>query len=154
MLKFSGCYTALITPMTSNRQVDYEGLRQLVDFQMKQGVKGILAIGTTGESPTLDWNEHNKVTERIHEHVVGKALTIAGTGSNSTQEAMEATLHAQHLGVKSVLLVDPYYNGPSSMEIRREYIEPIAKKFPVPAELMICGRAPLQLMKFLPKRFH
>jgi 4-hydroxy-tetrahydrodipicolinate synthase len=130
MDRYSGCYTALITPMTSNRQVDYDGLRQLVDFQIKGGVKGILAVGTTGESPTLDWNEHNHVIREVYEYSTEKCLTIAGTGSNSTQEAMEATLHAQHLGVKSVLLVDPYYNGPSSMEIRREYIEPIARQFP------------------------
>jgi 4-hydroxy-tetrahydrodipicolinate synthase len=130
MVRFSGCYTALITPMTSKRQIDYDGLRQLVDFQIQNGVKGILAVGTTGESPTLDWNEHNHVIREVFEHSSEKSLTIAGTGSNSTQEAMEGTLHAQHLGVKSVLLVDPYYNGPSSMEIRREYIEPIASKFP------------------------
>ena len=130
MVRFSGCYTALVTPMTRDRQVDYDGLGQLVDFQIENGVKGILAVGTTGESPTLDWNEHNHVIRQVYEVSSEKSLTIAGTGSNSTQEAMEATLHAQHLGVKSVLLVDPYYNGPSSMEIRREYIEPIAKKFP------------------------
>ena len=129
MVRFSGCYTALITPMTSNRQVDYEGLCKLVNFQINEGVQGLLAVGTTGESPTLDWNEHNNVIKQIFEYSSGKGLTIAGTGSNSTQEAMEATLHAQHLGVKCVLLVDPYYNGPSSMEIRREYVEPIAEQF-------------------------
>jgi 4-hydroxy-tetrahydrodipicolinate synthase len=116
--------------MTRDRQVDYEGLRQLVDFQIKEGVKGILAVGTTGESPTLDWNEHNKVIEKTHEYAGAKVLTIAGTGSNSTQEALEGTEHAQRTGIKCVLLVDPYYNGPSSLEIRREYVEPIARQFP------------------------
>jgi 4-hydroxy-tetrahydrodipicolinate synthase len=130
MTVFSGCYTALVTPMTKIREVDYEGLHSLVEFQVKEGVKGILAVGTTGESPTLDWNEHNKVTERIHEYSGGKCLTIAGTGSNSTQEAIEGTAHAHHAGVNCVLLVDPYYNGPSSLEIRKEYVEPIARKFP------------------------
>lgn len=130
MVRFSGCYTATITPMAPNRQVDYEGLRQLVDFQIEQGAKGILAVGTTGESPTLDWNEHNRVIEKIQEFVGVKALTIAGTGSNSTQEAIEGTEHARRMGVDCVLLVDPYYNGPSSLEIRREYIEPIAREFP------------------------
>ncbi len=130
MLKFSGCYTAIITPLTSNQQVDYEGLNQLVAFQIKEGVKGILAVGTTGESPTLDWNEHNKVIEKTHEFAGDGCLTIAGTGSNSTQEAIEGTEHAQNLGIQAVLLVDPYYNGPSSMEIRREYVEPIAHRFP------------------------
>ncbi|MGA2681609.1 MAG: 4-hydroxy-tetrahydrodipicolinate synthase [Candidatus Bathyarchaeia archaeon] len=130
MARFSGCYTALITPMTPNRQVDYEGLHQLADFQIDQGAKGILAVGTTGESPTLDWSEHNRVIEKIHEYASPRVLTIAGTGSNSTQESIEGTEHAQRTGVNCVLLVDPYYNGPSSLEIRREYIEPIAKQFP------------------------
>ena len=71
MVTFSGCYTALVTPMNSNHQVDYEGLRRLVDFQAQEGVKGILAVGTTGESPTLDWNEHNKVIEKTHEEHTG-----------------------------------------------------------------------------------
>ena len=130
MVTFSGCYTALITPMNRNRQVDYEGLQQLVDFQIKNGVKGVLAVGTTGESPTLDWNEHSKVIEKVHEYSGKRGQTIAGTGSNSTQEAIDGTQHAQDFGVNCVLLVDPYYNGPSSMEIRREYIEPIASQFP------------------------
>jgi 4-hydroxy-tetrahydrodipicolinate synthase len=116
--------------MTPDRQVDYEGLRRLVEFQIREGVSGILAVGTTGESPTLDWNEHNKVIEKVYEYTGSKGLTIAGTGSNSTQETMDGTEHAAHIGVKCVLLVDPYYNGPSSLEIRREYVEPVAKRFP------------------------
>ena len=64
--------------MTSNRQVDYEGLRQLVDFQIKEGVKGILAVGTTGESPTLDWHEHNIVIEKTHEYAGSKMLNYSG----------------------------------------------------------------------------
>ena len=130
MAPFSGCYTALITPVNRNRQVDYEGLKQLVDFQIKSGVKGLLAVGTTGESPTLDWNEHSKVIEKVHEYSNNRCLTIAGTGSNSTQETIKGTAQAQDFGINCVLLVDPYYNGPSSLEIRREYIEPIARQFP------------------------
>jgi 4-hydroxy-tetrahydrodipicolinate synthase len=130
MVKFSGCYTALITPMTPDRKVDYDGLQRLVEFQTREGVSGILAVGTTGESPTLDWDEHNKVIEKVYEHTTSKGLTIAGTGSNSTQETVEGTAHAAHIGVQCVLLVDPYYNGPSSLEIRREYVEPVAKQFP------------------------
>src|SRR5665647_798344 len=148
MVTFSGCYTALITPMNRNRQVDYEGLQQLVDFQIKSGVKGILAVGTTGESPTLDWNEHSKVIEKVHEYSNNRSLTIAGTGSNSTQEAIDGTAHAQNAGINSVLLVDPYYNGPSSMEIRREYIEPIASQFPEVQIIpyIIPGRTGTQLL--------
>jgi 4-hydroxy-tetrahydrodipicolinate synthase len=134
--------------MTKLREIDYEGLRNLVEFQVKEGVSGILAVGTTGESPTLDWNEHNKVTERIHEYAGEKCLTIAGTGSNSTQEAIEGTAHAQHAGINCVLLVDPYYNGPSSLEIRREYVEPIAKQFPEVQVIpyVIPGRTGTQLL--------
>jgi 4-hydroxy-tetrahydrodipicolinate synthase len=116
--------------MTQDNQVDYEGLRRLVEFQIREGVSGILAVGTTGESPTLDWNEHNEVIETVYEYTGSRGLTIAGTGSNSTQETMEGTKHAAHIGVQCVLLVDPYYNGPSSLEIRREYVEPIASRFP------------------------
>ncbi|MGE5574627.1 MAG: 4-hydroxy-tetrahydrodipicolinate synthase [Ignavibacteria bacterium] len=148
MTTFSGCYTALITPMIRNRQVDYEGLQQLAEFQIENGVKGILAVGTTGESPTLDWNEHSKVIEKIHEYSGKRSLNIAGTGSNSTQEAIEGTQHAQDVGVNCVLLVDPYYNGPSSMEIRREYIEPIASQFPEIQVIpyIIPGRTGTQLL--------
>ncbi len=148
MTLFGGCYTALITPFRANREVDYEGLQRLVEFQLSQGANGILACGTTGESPTLDWNEHNKVTERIHEYTHNKGLTIAGTGSNSTQEAIEGTVHAQHTGIDTVLLVDPYYNGPSSLEIRREYIEPVAKQFPEMKVIpyVIPGRTGTQLL--------
>ncbi|MCW4024359.1 MAG: 4-hydroxy-tetrahydrodipicolinate synthase [Candidatus Bathyarchaeota archaeon] len=148
MTGFSGCYTALMTPLTNNNQVDYEGLRRLVEFQVKEGVSGILAVGTTGESPTLDWNEHSKVIEKVNEYSGSKAITIAGTGSNSTQEAIEGTAHAYEHGITSVLLVDPYYNGPSSMEIRREYIEPIARQFPEVQVIpyIIPGRPGTQLL--------
>jgi 4-hydroxy-tetrahydrodipicolinate synthase len=147
MLTFSGCYTALITPMNRGHQIDYEGLQQLVEFQTKNGIKGILAVGTTGESPTLYWDEHNKVIEKTHEYA-GKALTIAGTGSNSTQETIDATAHAFNSGIKAALLVDPYYNGPSSLEIRKEYVEPIAGRFPEVQMIpyVIPGRTGTQLL--------
>lgn len=148
MFKFNGCTTALITPMNQNQQVDYEGLRRLVDFQIQEGVKGLLAVGTTGESPTLNWEEHSKVIEETREYAGNRCITIAGTGSNSTQEAIEGTQHAQEAGVDAVLLVDPYYNGPSSTEIRREYIEPIARQFPEIQVIpyIIPGRTGCQLL--------
>jgi len=145
---FKGCYTALITPMYRNYKVDFEGLKTLVDFQVSQGVNGILAVGTTGESPTLTWEEHNLVIEKVHEYNAGKSLTIAGTGSNCTQESMESTKHAYDLGIKAVLLVDPYYNGPSSLEIRLEYISPMAERFPEVQIIpyIIPGRTGTQLL--------
>lgn len=142
-----GCYTALITPFT-NDLVDYEGLAKLSEFQIKNKITGILAVGTTGESPTLAWDEHNKVTEIIAEKSKNNCLCIAGTGSNNTQEALSATKHASDAGVDAILMVDPYYNGPSSLEIRKEYIEPVAKTFPdievIP--YVIPGRTGAQLL--------
>ena len=148
MASFNGCYTALITPMNRTHQVDYEGLAELVDFQVKNGVTGILAVGTTGESPTLSWKEHSKVIEQVDQDSGKRCLTIAGTGSNSTEEAIAGTERAQNAGIKAVLLVDPYYNGPSSLEIRREYIEPIAQRFPEVQVIpyIIPGRTGTQLL--------
>jgi 4-hydroxy-tetrahydrodipicolinate synthase len=124
-----GCFTALVTPFSEDG-VDYDGLTRLVEFQVTNGVTGILAVGTTGESPALSWDEHNAVIEHIARQVKGRCKCIAGTGSNNTAEALAATHHAAEDGVDAVLLVDPYYNGPSSLEIRREYLGPVAAAFP------------------------
>ncbi|MCP3899537.1 MAG: 4-hydroxy-tetrahydrodipicolinate synthase, partial [Desulfobacteraceae bacterium] len=126
----NGCYTALITPFDETGEIDNQGLEKLINFQIKNGITGILATGTTGESPTLKWEEHNLIAEKISEHTKGKCLSIAGAGSNNTTEAISAVEHAAKAGFESVLLVDPYYNGPSSLETRKEYYEPIAKAFP------------------------
>ncbi len=125
----AGCYTAIATPFT-NGAVDYEGLNKLAEFQIQNGITGIVAVGTTGESPVLSWDEHNKVIEAIAEKTKDRCICIAGTGSNNTAESLEATKHAAEVGADAVLLVDPYYNGPSSLEIRREYVAPIAAAFP------------------------
>ncbi len=124
-----GCFTAIITPF-KNDVVDYEGLRRLSDFQIKNGITGILAVGTTGESPVLTWDEHNRVIETVAEKTKDKCLCIAGAGSNNTSESLEGTKHAVSVGADAVLLVDPYYNGPSSIEIRKEYIAPVAEAAP------------------------
>lgn len=125
-----GCHTALITPMRDDGSVDSRGLEKLIEFQIASGVQGLLAAGTTGESPTLLWEEHNEVIERTCRLAKGRCLAIAGTGSNSTRETLAGTEHAAHVGAGAVLLVDPYYNGPSSLEIRREYVAPVAAEFP------------------------
>jgi 4-hydroxy-tetrahydrodipicolinate synthase len=127
----SGCYTALITPFTADGgQVDREGLEQLTQFQIVNNINGILAVGTTGESPTLTWDEHLEVVASVSTSIKEDCLCIAGSGSNNTREALVATEHAAKQGAKAALLVDPYYNGPSSLEIRREYVAPIAEAFP------------------------
>lgn len=145
-----GCHTALITPMRGERgeAVDYEGLERLVRFQVDQGISGVLATGTTGESPTLNWREHTEVIRRINEFAAGACTVIGGTGSNSTEECLVHTQEAVEHGVSNILLVDPYYNGPSSLEIRREYVEPLALEFPdvqfIP--YVIPGRSGTQLL--------
>ena len=143
----SGCYTALVTPFRGD-EVDYDGLQQLVDFQIKNGITGILAVGTTGESPVLSWDEHNKVIEAVASRTKKQCLCIAGVGSNNTREALSASQHAVDVGVDAVLMVDPYYNGPSSLEIRREYIAPVATAFPDMEVIpyVIPGRTGAQLM--------
>jgi 4-hydroxy-tetrahydrodipicolinate synthase len=105
-------------------------LEKLVAFQIQNGITGILAVGTTGESPVLNWDEHNKVIEIVANNTKNQCLCIAGTGSNNTAESLAGTKHAVQVGADAVLLVDPYYNGPSSIEIRREYVAPIAAAFP------------------------
>lgn len=125
-----GCYTALITPFNRAGELDQEGLEQLIHFQIENGITGILATGTTGESPTFKWKEHLSVIAQVADLARNKCLRIAGTGSNNTSEALEAVGHAADEDVDAVLMVDPYYNGPSSLEIRREYYEVIAEAYP------------------------
>jgi 4-hydroxy-tetrahydrodipicolinate synthase len=145
MLK--GSHTAIITPFAGDN-VDYDGLNKLVDFQIRNGINGVLAVGTTGESPVLTWQEHNLVVEAVAKRTREKCLCIAGTGSNNTREALAATEHAVKTGVNAVLLVDPYYNGPSSLEIRNEYVAPVARAFPEVQVIpyVIPGRTGAQLL--------
>jgi len=124
-----GCYTAIVTPFDGDA-VDESGLARLAEFQIQNGISGILAVGTTGESPTLAWEEHHHVVQTYARLSKGKCLCIAGAGSNNTKEALSATREAVEAGVDAVLLVDPYYNGPSSLEIRNEYVKPVAAAFP------------------------
>jgi 4-hydroxy-tetrahydrodipicolinate synthase len=142
-----GCYTALVTPFSGD-SIDQQGLEQLVAFQIENGVDGILAVGTTGESPVLSWDEHNQVIELVAKLTDGKALCIAGVGSNNTAETLAAAKHAVASGAGALLLVDPYYNGPSSVEIRREYVAPVAKAFPDTTIIpyVIPGRTGAQLL--------
>jgi len=142
-----GCFTALITPFLED-SVDFSGLEKLVAFQSEYGITGILAVGTTGESPTLSWQEHMQTIDAIARQSRNRCTCIAGAGSNNTAETIAATDHALKSGCSAVLLVDPYYNGPSSLEIRREYVEPVARAFPgidiIP--YVIPGRTGTQLL--------
>jgi len=129
-MNFQGAWTALITPMTADAGVDWGGLEKNLQFQAEQGIAGVVPTGTTGESPTLTWEEHNAAIDRSLKITSGKCEVIAGTGSNSTQEAVESTEHAAEHGAKAALLVDCYYNGPSSLELRHEYYGVLAELFP------------------------
>lgn len=143
----TGCYTAMVTPFDGDA-VDETGLARLADFQIQNGISGLLAVGTTGESPTLAWEEHHRVVQIYAQQAKGRCLCIAGAGSNNTKEALSATRHAAEAGVDAVLLVDPYYNGPSSQEIRKEYLTPVAAAFPdlTVIPYVIPGRTGAQLL--------
>lgn len=104
---------ALVTPMHQNGEVDTAALRRLVDFHVENGTTAIVAVGTTGESPTLDMDEHCEVMRLTVEYAAGRLPVIGGTGANSTSEAIELTRCAQEAGVAACLLVTPYYNKPT-----------------------------------------
>jgi 4-hydroxy-tetrahydrodipicolinate synthase len=104
---------AIVTPMFEDGSIDLDALRKLIDFHIEAGTDGIVIVGTTGESPTVDIDEHCLLIKTTVEHVAGRIDVIAGTGANSTKEAIELTQAAKNLGVDACLLVAPYYNKPS-----------------------------------------
>jgi 4-hydroxy-tetrahydrodipicolinate synthase len=110
---FKGSLVALITPMRSDGSVDEKAFAEFVDWQIGQGSDGIVPVGTTGESPTLSHEEHHRVVEIAVEAAAGRVPVIAGTGSNSTAEAVELTRHAKQAGADAALVVTPYYNKPT-----------------------------------------
>ena len=118
MLK--GIYTAIITPFKNNI-VDIEAFKNIIEHQIKGGVAGIVPCGTTGESPTLNHDEHKFVIAKAIEYANGRIKIIAGTGSNSTQESIELTKSAEELGADAALLVTPYYNKPTQEGIYQHY---------------------------------
>lgn len=130
---FSGAMTALVTPF-SEGQVDYETLTELVEFQLENGIDGLVPVGTTGESPTLTYEEHKRVIECVVETAAGKVPVIAGTGSNSTAEAIELTAYAKKIGVDASLQVAPYYNKPTQ-EGFYEHFKAIAEEVDLPLVL-------------------
>ncbi|MEN9283716.1 MAG: hypothetical protein RLZZ179_1209 [Verrucomicrobiota bacterium] len=110
---YRGTFTALCTPFTADNRVDEAAFRKLIDFQFANGVTGIVPVGTTGESPTLSHDEHEHVIALAAKFADGRGPVIAGTGSNSTDEAIELTKAAEAAGCEAVLQVCPYYNKPS-----------------------------------------
>lgn len=128
--EIGGCWTALVTPFKDDYSIDWEGYRQNIEFQVSQGVTGVLPMGTTGESPTVYHDEHAEIIANAVEYSQKKCMILAGTGSNSTPEALDETREAMEAGVDAALLVDCYYNKPSSMALRLEYHGIVAGEFP------------------------
>lgn len=118
---FEGAYTAIVTPFTRDGQVDFPRFRDLIEFQIAGGITGLVPVGTTGESPTLDYKEHEKVIECAIETARHRVKIIAGTGANSTAEALELTRHARDAGADGTLQVTPYYNKPNSLGLVRHF---------------------------------
>ena len=119
-MEMQGVYTAIVTPF-SQGAVDFGKLRELVEFQIAGGVDGIVPVGTTGESPTLSFEEHMKVIEVTIETAKKRCQIVAGTGANSTSEAIELTKHARAAGADATLQVTPYYNKPTQEGLYRHF---------------------------------
>ncbi|MBS4052473.1 MAG: dihydrodipicolinate synthase family protein, partial [Methylomonas sp.] len=108
-----GSIVALVTPMTEDGAVDNVSLKKLVEFHVEQGTDALVAVGTTGESATLDEDEHCQVIKTVVDYVAGRMPVIAGTGANCTREAIRLTQRAKQAGADACLLVTPYYNKPT-----------------------------------------
>ena len=139
-----GTHTALATPM-ANREVDYASLEKLIQTQLDAGIEGILAVGTTGESPTLSHEEHSEVIRKTVEFAKGKSIVVAGSGSNSTREAERLSREAQESGADALLLVAPYYNKPSQ-EGLFQHFDRVAEAVEIPIILYsIPGRCGIDI---------
>lgn len=110
---FKGSLVAIVTPMDEDGGLDLERFRSLLDFHIAQGTDGVVVVGTTGESPTVDFDEHHLLMRTAVDHVAGRLPVIAGTGANSTREAIDLSIYAKNAGVDACLSVVPYYNKPT-----------------------------------------
>jgi 4-hydroxy-tetrahydrodipicolinate synthase len=117
---FRGSFTALVTPF-KNGSLDEKAFRDLVDWQIAEGTNGLVPVGTTGESPTLNHDEHKRVVEWCVDQVKGRVPIVAGAGSNSTAEAIDLSRHAEEAGADAVLIVTPYYNKPTQEGLYQHY---------------------------------
>jgi 4-hydroxy-tetrahydrodipicolinate synthase len=137
---------AIVTPMTVDGAVDYPALDRLLDFHLANGTDAIVAVGTTGESATLDYDEHCAVMKHCIEYIDGRLPVIAGTGSNSTSEAITLTLCAKELGADAALLVTPYYNKPTQEGLYLHY-KAVAEAVDLPIILYnVPGRTAVDLL--------
>ena len=142
----TGSLVAIVTPMTENGELDWKRLHDLVDYHIQEGTDGIVAVGTTGESATLTVQEHCEVIRRVVDQVDGRIPVIAGTGGNSTQEAVLLTAEAKTLGVDACLLVTPYYNKPTQ-EGLYQHFKTIADAVAIPQILYnVPGRTAVDML--------
>ena len=149
---FQGSMVALVTPMQSNGSVDDDALVQLIEFHVKNGTDAIIAVGTTGESATLDEHEHCVLVKRIVELAAGRVPVIAGTGANSTTEAITLTACAKDAGVDACLLVTPYYNKPPQQGLYLHH-KKIAEAVDIPQILYnVPGRTAVDMLPETVKR--
>ncbi len=123
MQPLQGSFVALITPMLANGSLDFDSLGKLIEWHVESGTDGIVSVGTTGESATVSVPEHLEIIEKTIKFVDGRVPVIAGTGANSTQEALELTKNASELGADYVLIVTPYYNKPNQEGLFRHFIK-------------------------------
>lgn len=145
MTNLEGVYTALITPFTKEGAFDEAAFKDLIEFQIENGVNGLVPCGTTGESPTLSHAEQDRVIQLTVELSAGRVPVIAGTGSNATSEAIQLSQHAEKSGVDAVLLVNPYYNKPTQLGLYLHF-KAIADSISIPCVLYnIEGRSGVNL---------
>ncbi len=127
---YRGAFTALVTPFKNN-QLDEEAYRQLIEWQLEQGIDGVVPCGTTGESATLNHEEHKRAISICVDQVKGRVPVIAGAGSNCTSEAVDLTKHAKDAGADAALLITPYYNKPTDAGLVAHF-KTIAREVPIP----------------------
>jgi 4-hydroxy-tetrahydrodipicolinate synthase len=144
-MMFKGCITALVTPFRDSR-IDEEALASLIEFQIKNGVAGLVPCGSTGESATLSYEEHDRVIALTIEKAAGRIPVIAGTGSNSTAETLMLTKHAEQNGASGALLITPYYNKPTQQGLYEHY-KKIAEEVSIPLLLYnVPGRTGVNML--------
>ena len=143
---FHGSMVALVTPMEADGTIDNEALERLIDFHVENGTDAIVAVGTTGESATLDEDEHCAVIRRVVDHAADRIPIIAGTGANSTREAIDLTRCAQEAGADACLLVTPYYNKPTQEGLYLHY-RAVAEAVAIPQILYnVPGRTAVDML--------
>lgn len=128
---FKGSLVAIVTPMDKEGGLDLDRFRALLDFHIEQGTDGVVVVGTTGESPTVDFEEHHLLMRTAVDHVAGRIPVIAGTGANSTREAIDLSIYAKNAGVDACLSVAPYYNKPTQ-EGLYQHFKTIAEAVDIP----------------------